>query len=133
MKSFTKNKVLLTNGGFCDKMQAHKLGLQHYAYSIFIFDESGRLLLQQRALTKYHSGGLWSNTCCSHPLDVSDITTIKKQAIERLNEEMGIACDLYSNTIFTYKAICGNLVENEIDYIFYSHTNAISKINSHEV
>ena len=70
------NKVLLTNGQYEDKMQAHIKGLQHYAFSVFLFDADERLLLQQRAFTKYHSGGLWSNTCCSHPMSIDDLAEI---------------------------------------------------------
>lgn len=127
------NKVLLTNGKYEDKLRAHITGSQHYAYSVFIFDTEGRLLLQQRALSKYHSGGLWSNTCCSHPLAVDDLSIVMNQAVSRVKEEMGIECRLFYDSRFEYKAICGNLIENEIDYIFYGYTLGVPEINTEEV
>ena len=127
------NKVLLTNGKYEDKLQAHIKGSQHYAYSVFIFDSEGRLLLQQRALSKYHSGGLWSNTCCSHPLVVDDLSIVMSQAISRVKEEMGIECHLFYDSCFEYKASCGDLIENEIDYIFYGYALGVPEINTEEV
>lgn len=102
--------------GVVEKMSAHRDGVLHRAFSIFVFDQSGRLLLQRRAVDKYHSGGLWSNTCCSHPgpgerpIDA---------AHRRLGEEMGFDCDLTGGYAFTYRADVGNgLVEHEIDHVF---------------
>jgi len=102
--------------GVVDKMSAHREGVLHRAFSVFVFDRSGRLLLQRRALDKYHSGGLWSNTCCSHPrpgerpLDA---------AHRRLEEEMGFDCPLTGGYAFTYRIDVGNgLVEHEFDHVF---------------
>lgn len=77
--------------GICEKMRAHHEGLLHRAFSIFVFDSAGRLLLQQRALNKYHSGGLWSNTCCGHPRPREALPDAVRR---RLGEEMGFACEL---------------------------------------
>ncbi|PVX59421.1 NUDIX domain-containing protein [Hallella colorans] len=88
--------VLLTNRNkFMEKIKAHKLVLKHYAFSIIIFNIENEMLLQQRALTKYHSGGLWSNACCGHPLSVDSIFHIKHQAIQRLFEELGFTTDIH--------------------------------------
>ena len=80
--------------GFMDKMEAHKKGLIHRAFSIFIFNSRGEMLLQQRALNKYHSAGLWSNSCCSHPLPGEEV---KEAATRRLNEELGFETSLEKN------------------------------------
>src|SRR6478752_5553816 len=90
------DKVILVNEhddmvGIMDKMEAHKQGLLHRAFSIFIFNTKGEMLLQQRAFSKYHSGGLWTNACCSHPLPVE---TAKDAAQSRLTEGLGFATSL---------------------------------------
>ena len=77
--------------GTCEKMEAHRQGLLHRAFSVFIFDAQGRMLLQQRALSKYHSGGLWTNACCSHPFPGEDNLTAAQR---RLQEEMGVTTSL---------------------------------------
>ena len=101
--------------GTCEKLAAHQQGLLHRAFSIFIFNKSGQLLLQQRALGKYHSGGLWSNTVCSHPLPGEDILDAGKR---RLQEEMGFACALQKVGSFLYKAdFENNLQEHEYDHV----------------
>lgn len=102
--------------GYMDKMQVHKLGLLHRAFSIFIFDTSGRLLLQKRAENKYHGGGLWTNTCCSHPKRNDNI---QEAAIIRLYEEMGFTTTLHKIFEFTYRAnVENNLIEHEYDHVF---------------
>ena len=73
--------------GTCEKMEAHQKGLLHRAFSVFLFDRAGRMLLQQRALHKYHSGGLWTNACCSHPFPGEEVLAA---ATRRLQEEMGL-------------------------------------------
>ena len=83
--------------GVMEKMQAHQEGLLHRAFSVFIFNDKDELLLQQRALSKYHSAGLWTNTCCSHPRPNE---TIKDAANRRLFEEMGMSCVLKIRTNF---------------------------------
>lgn len=111
--------VLLTNRNkFMEKIKAHKLGLKHYAFSIIIFNIENEMLLQQRALTKYHSGGLWSNACCGHPLSVDSISHIKHQAIQRLFEELGFTTDIHYQCTCEYKFMCSGLIENEVDYVF---------------
>ena len=102
--------------GACEKMAAHEQGLLHRAFSIFIFNSRGRLLLQQRSKGKYHSGGLWTNTCCSHPRPGE---TTEDAAYRRLQEEMGFQTELFHAFTFTYRAeLDKELVEHEIDHVF---------------
>lgn len=117
--------------GVMEKMQAHKEGVLHRAFSIFIFNTNNELLLQQRAVSKYHSAGLWTNTCCSHPRPNE---TIKDAATRRLFEEMGLTTDLTIKTHFIYKATFENgLTEHELDYVLIGHTQAVPVINPDEV
>lgn len=117
--------------GVMEKMQAHKEGVLHRAFSIFIFNANNELLLQQRAVSKYHSAGLWTNTCCSHPRPNE---TIKDAATRRLFEEMGLTTDLTIKTHFIYKATFENgLTEHELDYVLIGHTQAVPVINPDEV
>lgn len=99
------------------KMAVHRSGKLHRAISVFVFDAGDRLLLQQRASTKYHSGGLWSNTCCSHPRpEEGNIGA----ASRRLREEMGIECKLSKAFSFVYRATFENqLIEHEYDHVFF--------------
>lgn len=115
-----------------DKLTAHIQGWQHYAFSIFIFNSKQELLLQKRAEGKYHSPGLWTNTCCSHPLS-PQLNEIEETAKERLAEEMGIRCSLNFIFRFEYHASCGELIENEIDYVFFGLSNEKPTINPLEV
>lgn len=126
--------VLLSNGVLFDKIQAHKLGLKHYAFSVIIVNENKEILIQRRSLTKYHSPGLWSNTCCSHPLNISSIDIIGKQACDRLIKELGIAISNlnYSRKI-EYTLKCNELIENEIDFVFMGKYSGPIVINPHEV
>lgn len=102
--------------GAAEKLRAHLEGALHRAFSIFVFDRVGRLLLQKRARTKYHSGGLWSNTCCGHPRP-GEVTA--EAARRRLREEMGLDCELTEAFSFTYRAELDNrLVEHEYDHVF---------------
>lgn len=99
------------------KAAVHRSGKLHRAISVFIFDAGNRVLLQQRASTKYHSAGLWSNTCCTHPRPEEDNITA---ANRRLREEMGIECELSKAFSFVYQASLPNcLVEHEYDHIFF--------------
>ncbi len=117
--------------GVMEKMQAHQEGLLHRAFSVFIFNDKEELLLQQRAISKYHSGGLWTNTCCSHPRPNE---TIKDAANRRLFEEMGMSCDLKIKTNFIYKTPFENgLTEHELDYVLIGTTNQNPQINPGEV
>ncbi len=102
--------------GVMEKIEAHKQGLLHRAFSIFIFNSNGEFLLQQRALGKYHNGGLWTNTCCSHPLPGEDILNA---AYRRLSEEMGFTTTLSPLFKFIYNAKFDNgLTEHEFDHVF---------------
>ena len=103
--------------GLMPKLEAHEKGLLHRAFSIFIFNSKYELLLQKRASSKYHSGGLWTNTCCSHPREGEDILDA---ANRRLDEEMGIKTSLRKVYDFIYKAELDNqLTEHEFDHVFY--------------
>ena len=128
-----KKKVLLIDEndnemGFAEKLKAHQLGLLHRAFSVFIFNDRGELLLQKRAQNKYHSAGLWSNTCCSHPVSKN----IKKEAQKRLKKEMGIKCQLQQIFSFIYNAKIGDLTENELDYVFVGAYNSQPNLNKKE-
>ncbi|CAI8937152.1 Isopentenyl-diphosphate Delta-isomerase [Pseudomonas sp. IT-P2] len=102
--------------GCAPKLQAHQFGLLHRAFSIFIFDNTGRVLLQQRAFGKYHSQGLWTNTCCGHPrLGERTLSAAKR----RLQEEMGITCSLRKVSTLLYREEVSNqLIEHEFDHVF---------------
>lgn len=103
--------------GEAEKMEAHKKGLLHRAFSVFIFNSGGKLMLQKRAGEKYHSGGLWTNTCCSHPTPDEDIISA---AHRRLKEEMGFDCKLEKIYSFVYKAkLDNNLTEYECDHVIF--------------
>ncbi len=129
-------EVVLVNSideaiGVMDKMKAHELGLLHRAFSIFVFNSRGELLLHQRAAHKYHSGGLWTNTCCSHPLPDEDVLLA---ANRRLHEEMGLKCDLKKLFSFIYRADVGNgLIEHELDHVFFGETKNQPSPNPEEV
>ena len=102
--------------GTIEKMEAHHKGLMHRAFSIFIFNPKGEMLLQRRAEKKYHSGGLWSNACCGHPCPDEEISAA---ASRRLNEEMGFKTSLEKAFDFMYKISFENgLTENEFDHVF---------------
>ncbi|MES2513576.1 MAG: isopentenyl-diphosphate Delta-isomerase [Bacteroidota bacterium] len=117
--------------GVMEKLEAHQKGLLHRAFSIFIFNDKNELLLQQRALSKYHSAGLWTNTCCSHPRPHE---TVKDAAHRRLYEEMGLSCELQITTNFIYKTDFENgLTEHEFDYVLTGQTNQTPIINPDEV
>lgn len=102
--------------GEAEKIQAHKLGLLHRAFSVLVYNSKGEMLLQQRAEKKYHSGGLWSNACCGHPRPDENI---EEAANRRLKEEMGFNCNLKFGFKFIYRASFFNrLIEHELDYVF---------------
>jgi isopentenyl-diphosphate delta-isomerase len=101
--------------GVKEKMEAHVEGALHRAFSVFVFDSEKRLLLQKRARTKYHSGGLWSNTACGHPRPGE---TTLAAARRRLHEEMGFDCELREAFEFLYRAeLDGALIEHEYDHV----------------
>jgi isopentenyl-diphosphate delta-isomerase len=107
--------------GVMEKMQAHLTGTLHRAVSIFVFNAKGEYLLQQRANEKYHSGGKWSNTCCSHPRPGERLVDA---ANRRLKEEMGLDCHLVYWFNFKYRAeLDHGLIENEYDHVFIGITD----------
>lgn len=117
--------------GLMGKMEAHEKGVLHRAFSVFIFNKSGQLLLQQRALDKYHSPGLWTNTCCSHQRDGESSIEAGKR---RLGEEMGFKCDLEEIFWFIYKAGFDNgLTEHELDHVMVGYYDEDPVINPQEV
>ena len=102
--------------GVGEKMEVHRAGALHRAFSVFVFDGRGRLLMQKRAPAKYHSAGLWSNTACGHPRP-GEVT--QAAACRRLREEMGFDCELREAFEFLYRAeLDGALVEHEYDHVF---------------
>jgi isopentenyl-diphosphate Delta-isomerase len=117
--------------GTIEKLEAHQKGLLHRAFSIFIFNSKGEMLLQRRAPGKYHNGGLWTNTCCSHPLPGESVFTA---ATRRLFEEMGFVTLLSPAFNFTYNATFPNgLVEYEYDHVFTGTYDGQIKIDESEV
>lgn len=117
--------------GQMEKMEAHEKGLLHRAFSVFIFNSEGEMLLQKRALHKYHSPGLWTNSCCSHPYPNENVYDA---ANRRLNEEMGMSTDLNFAFSFQYKAEFDNgLIEHEYDHVFIGRTDQAPKLNPEEV
>ena len=117
--------------GLMGKMEAHKKGILHRAFSVFVFNNKGELLLQQRALDKYHSPGLWTNTCCSHQRDGESSLEAGKR---RLKEEMGFQCDLEEVFWFIYSAAFDNgLTEHELDHVMVGYYDNDPVINLQEV
>ncbi len=114
-----------------EKLSAHLAGKLHRAISVFIFNKRGELLLQQRAFSKYHSGGLWSNTSCGHPRPGE---TPLEAASRRLYEEMGIRAPLKKILEFTYRVELDNqITEHEIDHVFIGEFDADFQVNPAEV
>jgi len=102
--------------GAMEKMEAHRRALLHRAFSVFIFNSRGEMLLQQRAKEKYHSAGLWTNACCSHPRPGEDT---RAAAVRRLREELGFSTPLEKLFEFTYRTVYDNgLTEFEFDHVF---------------
>ena len=117
--------------GLMEKQAAHIDPHLHRAFSIFLFNSKGELLMQQRALSKYHSPGLWTNTCCSHPRAGE---TLDDATSRRLMEEMGMTCEMHEVYTFIYKAPVGEgLTEHEFDHVFIGQSDDIPVINHEEV
>jgi isopentenyl-diphosphate delta-isomerase len=117
--------------GLMEKQEAHEKALLHRAFSVLVFNDKGEMLLQQRAFEKYHSGGLWTNTCCSHPRQGE---TTEEAAHRRLQEEMGFDCDLNLHQTFIYKAPFDNgLTEHELDHVYIGKYNNNPEFNALEV
>ena len=131
-----EERVILVNEkdeaiGTMEKMDAHEKAVLHRAFSVFVFDTHGRMLLQRRAMSKYHSGGLWTNTCCSHPREGE---TTEEAAHRRLQEEMGFDCPLDDRFHFIYKAeLDQGLTEHELDHVFTGVHEGEIHLNSVEV
>jgi len=129
------NQVILVDEndneiGVEEKISAHKAGKLHRCFTIFVFNSKGELMLQKRAKEKYHSGGLWTNTCCGHqqPGDPGN-----KTAHDRLQEEMGFDCDLKEIFTFTYRAELDNdITEHELDHVYVGYYDRGPKLNSDE-
>ena len=130
------DEVILVNEkdeetGTMEKLEAHLQGKLHRAFSIFLINNKGEWLLQKRANSKYHSAGLWTNACCSHPLPGEDIYPA---ALRRLNEEMGITCHFKHAFSFIYKTRFDNdLTEHEYDHVFTGVFEGDPVINKDEV
>ncbi len=122
MADNSEDLVVLVNDldqevGTMDKLAAHTSGIMHRAFSVFIFNSAGRLLLQRRASGKYHSAGLWTNSCCSHPRPGEQL---EAAVARRVTEELGITCMVNHEFSFIYKAAVGNgLHEHELDHVFF--------------
>jgi isopentenyl-diphosphate delta-isomerase len=116
--------------GYEEKMKPHLGGRLHRAFSIFVFNSDGKMLLQQRAKSKYHSGGLWTNACCSHPRKGEETD---EAAHRRLSEEMGFDCPLEEQFTFIYKAkLDGGRTEHELDHVFTGAYNGEVKPDPEE-
>ena len=117
--------------GLMEKIEAHKKAVLHRAFSVFILNDNNELLLQRRALSKYHSPGLWTNTCCSHPRDGESVINA---GIRRLREEMGFETEINNLFSFIYKAEFDNgLTEHEFDHVLLGRYNKAPLINKLEV
>ncbi len=131
-----KEYVILVNTkdeqvGIEEKLRAHQRGVLHRAFSVFVVNSNGSILLQRRAATKYHSAGLWTNTACGHPRPGEEIAAA---AARRLREEMGVACDLREVSAFTYRtAVSQELTEHEFDHVLIGEWSGSPAPNPDEV
>ena len=117
--------------GTMEKLEAHQKGLLHRAFSVFIINSKGEMLLQKRASSKYHSPDLWTNACCSHPYPGEETL---KAAQRRLQEEMGFTCQLKEIEAFTYKTTFNNgLIEHEFDHVILGKYDGEIILNPEEV
>jgi isopentenyl-diphosphate delta-isomerase len=117
--------------GLMEKIEAHRKAMLHRAVSVFIIDSKGEWIIQKRAFNKYHSKGLWTNACCTHPLPGE---SEQESASRRLMEEMGIQCSLNKLFTFVYKENMGNgLTEHEYDHVFLGVSDSTPIINTDEV
>lgn len=131
-----EEKVILVNEkdeqiGLMEKIEAHEKALLHRAFSVFVFNEKNELMIQQRAFSKYHSPGLWTNTCCSHQREGETNVEAGKR---RLQEEMGFSTELKDTISFIYKAPFDNgLTEHEFDHILVGNFEGEPNLNPDEV
>ena len=128
--------VILVNNndqplGAMEKMEAHEKGVLHRAFSVFVYNTEGNMLLQKRADSKYHSPGLWSNTACSHPRTGENVDDA---AHRRMMEELGFDCDLEKAFTFIYKSDVGQgLIEHEFDHVYVGTSDQLPNPNPDEV
>ena len=116
--------------GVMEKMEAHEKGLLHRAFSVFIYNAKGEMLLQQRSAGKYHSPDLWTNACCSHPHPGEETLTAAQR---RLYEEMGLRTELQFKTTFIYRSEFSNgLTEYELDHVFTGISEEQPQVNPEE-
>ncbi|MFY8129126.1 MAG: isopentenyl-diphosphate Delta-isomerase [Chitinophagaceae bacterium] len=131
-----REEVILVNEfdeqvGVMEKLEAHQQPILHRAFSVFIFNSKGEMLLQKRAATKYHSANLWTNACCSHPRPYE---TVQIAAERRLKEEMGFSTLVKPAFTFTYQAAFDNgLYEYEFDHVFIGKYDGDLSLNNEEV
>lgn len=117
--------------GLMEKMEAHRQGLLHRAFSVFVINSSGELMMHQRAKHKYHSGGLWTNTCCSHPRQGESVDDAVHR---RLMEEMGFDCEVRKMFHFVYRAeMDQGLTEHEFDHLYIGYFDGEPNISPDEV
>lgn len=117
--------------GTGEKMEVHRKGTLHRAFSVFVWNDQGHLMMQQRALSKYHTPGLWSNTCCSHPKPGEETIEAAKK---RTQEEMGFTCELEEEMCIIYRSQFDNdLIEHEYDHVLFGRYNGEPNINPAEV
>ena len=117
--------------GACEKIEAHRKGILHRAFSVFIFNSKGEMLLQQRAIGKYHSGGLWTNACCSHPAPGEETIVAAKR---RAQEELGFDVSIEKIFDFVYKTDFDNgLTEYEFDHVFVGQYDGKINFNKEEI
>ncbi len=117
--------------GVMEKIEAHRKAILHRAISVFIINSRGEWLLHRRALGKYHSGGLWTNTCCTHPFPGESISNA---AVRRLREEMGLDCKLMKLFSFIYREpINHELTEHEYDHVFVGFSDKMPVIDTSEI
>ncbi len=116
--------------GLAEKLYAHRAGLLHRAFSVLIFNPNGEILLQKRASGKYHSGGLWTNTCCSHPLPGE---ALDAACSRRLSEEMGFTAPLDYIGHLLYRTEMGPMTEHEYDHVFFGRYSGEVSPNPDEV
>ena len=116
--------------GQMNKLESHEKGVLHRAISVLIFNSKGEWLIQRRAQEKYHSPGLWTNTCCSHPMPNENSKTAAER---RLKEEMGMTVNLKFSFKFTYKVDFDNgLTENELDHVYFGCSDDLPILNKNE-
>lgn len=117
--------------GKMEKMQAHEEAALHRAFSVFLFNDKGEMLIHRRAKEKYHSGGLWTNACCSHPRPGEQT---EAAAHRRMQEELGMDCEIDAQFTFLYKkALDHGLTEHELDHVFIGKYEQLPDFNEEEI